>query len=75
MHSETRRLPMGFSIMTWLPTSSGAPALAQCTFLQDRLSGLPPVQVALSLRSDPAEAWITPFDPRPAQGRICPTWE
>ena len=71
-HLEIRRLPIGFTINDIVADILGTrPHIRSIRFLRERVSGLPPVQVAAHLREDPDDAWILPVDFRPLQGRIC----
>ena len=71
-HMELRRLPIGFTINDLIADILGTrPNIRSVRFLQERLPGLPPVQVAVQQRSDPDHVWMLPVDLRPAQGRIC----
>ena len=66
-HLELRRLPIGFTINDIVADILGTrPNIRSVRFLQERLPGLPPVQVAVQMRSDPDHAWTLPADLRPA---------
>ena len=71
-HMRVRQLPRGWTLEHLVSELlSLYPRLNGVTFLQDKLGGLPSVQVSVTMRDFAANQAVLPIDFRGFEGRIC----